>query len=225
MYTSSPASTAAPPQPAADADASKDWYCLHGCQTNHPSRQYLLQVRQWLDAHPKEVVVFWLSRHGDTSLDGTKQYPATTVAERRAFWSAIEQIFEGKLVDSSHGDLNQVTMAEHWSTGAQVVIYATDYEQFTGNSTKAINAQTQLVTLQAIKQIYDRTFFAEIACLLAIPPGQPTRRLVHLQHPERRFGRGRLFQLGNPGQRQSCEPFLPRLDGELWSVFFLSLFL
>ena len=33
---------------------------LHGCQTNHPSHQYLLEIRKWLDAHPKEVVVFWL---------------------------------------------------------------------------------------------------------------------------------------------------------------------
>jgi hypothetical protein len=22
-----------------------DWYCLHGCQTNHPSLDYLRQVR------------------------------------------------------------------------------------------------------------------------------------------------------------------------------------
>ena len=41
------------------------------------------------------------------------------------------QIFAGKLVDTSHGTLNEVTMAEHWSTGAQVVVYATDYVEFT----------------------------------------------------------------------------------------------
>ena len=37
-----------------------------------------------------------------------------------------------------------MTMAEHWSVGAQVVMYASDYVDFTGNSTRAINAQTQL---------------------------------------------------------------------------------
>jgi hypothetical protein len=178
MLTSAPAL-----EVEAEAEAGKDWYCLHGCQTNHPAKEYLLQVRKWLDDHPKEVVVFWLSRHGDTGLVGTKQYPATTVAQRRAFWSLIEQIFEGKLVDSSHGTLNEVTMAEHWSVGSQVrkprllgtvfvlktinlprqardihrerleneavfrsqvVIYATDYVEFTGNSSKAIDAKTQL---------------------------------------------------------------------------------
>ena len=117
-----------PPPPAEQPDASKDWFCLHGCQTNHPAMEYLRQVRAWLDKHPKEMVVFWLSRHGDTSLIGTKQYPGTTVAQRRAFWSQIQQVFEGRLVDASHGPLNTVTMAEHWSRGEQVVIYATDCE-------------------------------------------------------------------------------------------------
>ena len=86
------------------------------------------------------MVVFWLSRHGDGGLNGTKQYPSTTIAQRQAYWQQIEGVFEGKLVDSSHGALNQVTMAEHWSTGAQVVVYASDYKEFTGSSTKAIDA-------------------------------------------------------------------------------------
>ena len=118
----------------------KDWFSLHGCQTNSPSLDYLKQVRQWLDLHPHEMVVFWISRHGDVSLNGTKQYPGTTVAQRRAYWAQIEAVFEGKLVDSTHGALNEVTMAEHWSRGAQVVIYATDYAEFTGSASTAIDA-------------------------------------------------------------------------------------
>lgn len=117
-----------------------DWYCLHGCQTNHPSLSYLKQIRSWLDSHPKEMAVLWLSRHGDESLNGTKQYPGTTVTQRQAYWHQIEQVFEGKLVDSKNGLLNEVTMAEHWSLGEQVVIYATDYQEFTGGSSKAIDA-------------------------------------------------------------------------------------
>jgi hypothetical protein len=118
----------------------EDWYCLHGCQTNHPSLDYLRQIRQWLDGHPKEVIVMWFSRHGDYTLNGTKQYPGTTVAQRRAYWSQIESVFDGKLIDSSHGPLNAVTMGEHWSIGSQVALYATDYVEFTGSSTKAIDA-------------------------------------------------------------------------------------
>ena len=117
-----------------------DWFCLHGCQTNHPSLDYLRQVRSWLDAHPREMIVIWISRHGDVSLNGTKQYPGTSVAQRRAYWQQIQSVFDGKLVDSSHGTLNQVSMAEHWSVGAQVAVYATDYEEFTGSSTHAIDA-------------------------------------------------------------------------------------
>ena len=32
-----------PPPPAEQPDASKDWFCLHGCQTNHPALEYLLR--------------------------------------------------------------------------------------------------------------------------------------------------------------------------------------
>jgi len=117
-----------------------DWFCLHGCQSNSPSVEYLKQVRQWLDEHPKEMIVLWLSRHGDVGLNGTDQYTGTTVEERQAYWRAIEGVFEGKLVDSKAGQLNEVTMEEHWGRGEQVVIYATDYAQFTNSSSKAVNA-------------------------------------------------------------------------------------
>eukprot|EP01047_Picozoa_sp_COSAG01_P070619 COSAG01_NODE_10755_length_2086_cov_2.976346_1_plen_387_part_00 len=117
-----------------------DWFCLHGCQTNHPSLDYLRQIRGWLDAHPKEMIVMWFSRHGDVSLNGTKQYPGTTVAQRRAYWQQIESVFDGKLVDTSRGALGEVTMAEHWGAGAQVALYATDWQEFTGSSTHAIDA-------------------------------------------------------------------------------------
>lgn len=75
--------------------------------------------------------MFWLSRHGDVSLNGTVQYPGTTIAMRQAYWKAIQAVFAGKLV-GSETPLSQQTMAQHWSGGKQVVIYASDYAQFTG---------------------------------------------------------------------------------------------
>ena len=51
----------------------KDWFGLHGCQTRHTSLSFLQQARSWLDAHPKEIIVVWSSRHGDTRLTGADQ--------------------------------------------------------------------------------------------------------------------------------------------------------
>ena len=42
-----------------------DWYGLHLVQTNNKSMGYLTQIRDWLLAHPAEVVAIWISRHGN----------------------------------------------------------------------------------------------------------------------------------------------------------------
>ena len=43
-------------------------------------------------------------------MPGTTQYPGTTVAQRRAYWAQIENVFEGRLVDASHGPLSEVAL-------------------------------------------------------------------------------------------------------------------
>ena len=40
------------------------------------------QIRNWLDAHPNEIVVMWLSKHGSECSTGVNQYPNTTIAEK-----------------------------------------------------------------------------------------------------------------------------------------------
>ena len=41
------------------------WRGLHMLQTKNTVETYFKQVRGWLDAHPSEVVVMWLTRHGN----------------------------------------------------------------------------------------------------------------------------------------------------------------
>lgn len=119
----------------------KDWYCLHGCQSRRPALAYLKEIRAWLDAHPREVVVFWVSRHGNAFLSGTDQYPSTTPAERMAFYSQVEEVFRGKLFNASRGRLNETSVATLWSRGQQVIWYAADYAQSTNSSELAMDAR------------------------------------------------------------------------------------
>lgn len=64
----------------------KDWYGLHMLETNQAafsylqqvvtqSRLILSQVRAWMDQHPQEIVVMWLSKHGSECAKGNDQYP------------------------------------------------------------------------------------------------------------------------------------------------------
>ena len=94
--------TARPSTPNSD----KDWYCLHGCQTEHTAITYLKEARAFLDAHPKEILTFWASRHGDNRPEGTDQYPDTTPAIRQAFFHQVEAVFEGLLFGASFNALS-----------------------------------------------------------------------------------------------------------------------
>ena len=116
---------------------SKDWYCLHMLQSNHPALHYLQQVRAWLDAHPSEVVVMWLTKHGSGGATGDAQYPNVTTSEKRAFWAQIETTFAGLLLNTSESSANATPLAELVKRKHRVAIYAGDRALFTGNSALA----------------------------------------------------------------------------------------
>ena len=63
-----------------------DWYGVHTLQTRQPAYKYLMDIRQWMTDHPREVVVLWFSRHSSTCATGTDQYPGTTPAIRQVFF-------------------------------------------------------------------------------------------------------------------------------------------
>lgn len=116
----------------------KDWYCLHGCQTKHRAIDYLKQVRQWLDQHPSEIVVLWMSRHGSECDKG--QYPKTSPQEQQKFFHQITKVFEGMLVDSLKGSVNTTTVGTLIARGQRVLLYTSDHASFTGGSPLAVDA-------------------------------------------------------------------------------------
>ena len=124
---------------------SGDWYGLHLLQTRRPAAAYLSELRAWVDAHPTEVVAIWLSRHGSTSAVGDDQFPGVDVAAKRALWASVLRIFDGVLVDVGGRDpLNATTLAELVASNARVVVFASDHEELTGNSTFAVDARARL---------------------------------------------------------------------------------
>eukprot|EP00929_Paragymnodinium_shiwhaense_P001067 TRINITY_DN101295_c0_g1_i1.p1 TRINITY_DN101295_c0_g1~~TRINITY_DN101295_c0_g1_i1.p1 ORF type:complete len:465 (+),score=47.19 TRINITY_DN101295_c0_g1_i1:111-1505(+) len=118
----------------------KDWYNLHGCQSKSPALEYLKNVHTWLEAHPKEVLVFWVSRHGNSDPTGTDQYPATTPAERQKFFESVQTLFGSMMHNATLGALKDTPMNELWKRGTQVIWYAADYKESTASSPLAIDA-------------------------------------------------------------------------------------
>ena len=122
------------PAPNASAGSPRDWYCLHFVQSNHIARVYLLELRAWLDSHPKEIVVLALSRHGNVCAVGADQYPGVSAADRQLLWLMYTEIFDGLLIDFSVSATNTTTLFDLISRNHRLVTYVADYANTTASS-------------------------------------------------------------------------------------------
>lgn len=140
------------------SDESPEWYSLHMMQSVSTSLEYFKEIRTWMDAHPSEVVVMWLSKHGNECATGEDQYPQVTVEQKQEFWGKILGVFEGVSVDFSQTRLNETSLSEMVSRGHRAVFYVADYLEMTGYS-------TELTT--------DKSYYALDSCLIDNQLGNP----------------------------------------------------
>jgi hypothetical protein len=50
-------------------DDDHEWYSLHFLESEAPVMKHLALIHDWVLAHPSEIVVLWLSKHGDDDYD------------------------------------------------------------------------------------------------------------------------------------------------------------
>jgi len=111
-------------------------------QSNQPAMVYLKELRSWLDRHPREVVVIWFSKHGDSCR--TDQYDVTH-AQKQKWWKQVEQLFSGLLFDRSEGrEVNSTSLNDLITVGQRVIAYVSDWQNFTNGSPRAYDACTYL---------------------------------------------------------------------------------
>ena len=120
-------------------DNLKDWYSLHMVQSNVPSIDYFKEIRTFIDSHPKEIVVLWVSKHGSQCAVGQDQYPNTTIAQKQQYWNDIMAVFDGVLVNTAETFVNTTSIKDMVARNHRVLIYATDYIEFTGSSPYALD--------------------------------------------------------------------------------------
>lgn len=116
------------------------WYSIHFMQSNRPAEQYLQQIRTWLDQHPQEIVVIWLSKHGSTTATGQDQYPGVSPAQKQQFWNKYLDAFDGLLIDTHNSSIFATPMAELIRRNHRVISFVSDYEEFTQSSRLAYDA-------------------------------------------------------------------------------------
>ena len=117
------------------------WVGVHGMETQRAASVYLQRISEWLRSHPSEVVVLWLSRHGDEEGVGDKQYPNTPTDVKQAFYREILQIFGDLVVDHRDTPLSSTQLSTLVARNQRAVLICSDWAQFTGESSRALDAR------------------------------------------------------------------------------------
>jgi hypothetical protein len=117
--------------PTAPTAAPHAWYNLHVVQSIHTAASHLRAIRAWLDAHPTEMIVLWVSRHGAPC---GNEYPDVPAAVQRSLLQNITAILgAGMLADwSGGGAMNTTTLGALKAKGQRVVLMLSSYANVTG---------------------------------------------------------------------------------------------
>ena len=120
----------------------KSWYGVHFMQTRRPAMDYLMEIRQWLDDHPREIVVIWLSKHGVPGATGEDQYPGASIEDKQRFWTEYCRLLDGLLIDTTVSQFTLTPIGDLIGRSHRVITFATDYVQFTNSSKYAIDGSS-----------------------------------------------------------------------------------
>lgn len=130
----------APPKEA--SFRKHDWYAIHFVESRQTAMEYLKEVRLWLDAHPTEVIVMWVSKHGSTC--EPNQYPTASVKQQREFWASMQETFSGLLVNHTEMPVNETAVSSMVARNKRVVVYVSNWDKMTASSDFALDACTHL---------------------------------------------------------------------------------
>lgn len=115
------------------------WYSEHFMRSNHTALFQLTQIAQWLAEHPTEIVVMSISRHGNLCQTGDDAFPSITKAHKNAFFALLLDLLGDYMIDSSVSDFSSTTLADLISRNHRLIIFFTDYKEFTNGSSRVID--------------------------------------------------------------------------------------
>lgn len=116
------------------------WVGVHGLETKQPALHYLKEIRAWLMAHPGEILIIWLSRHGAEEHTGTQQYPHVDAENKQNFYQSILDIFGELVVNHEETPLKETQIQKLVALKRQLVLVCSDWSEFTGRSSLALDA-------------------------------------------------------------------------------------
>ena len=146
------------------------WVGVHGMETDGLAEGYLHHVHQWLQAHPGEIVVVWLSRHGNEKATGDAQYPDTSVAMKQQFYRRILRMFGNLVVDHQNTPLDHTPIQTLVAHNRRLVLLCSDWHEFTGQSRMALDAAA--VIENHLPGSFDNPVLDALGCFSRLPHDQ-----------------------------------------------------
>lgn len=107
---------------------------MHMLQSKQIAYTYLQEIRDWMETHTSEIIVMGLSRHGGLCYQGEQAYPNTEYIRKQEFWDNFTQMFDGLLFNRTKNNLNETKIEKLITTNQRVIVYASDYANFTNSS-------------------------------------------------------------------------------------------
>lgn len=116
-------------------NSNEDWYGMHMVQTVHTSFSFLQSMRRWIDEHPTEFIVVWMTRQGGTGKNSFDVNHTVLID----FWRRVETLFDGVLFNHDSHRVNETTYDEMMARNFRVIFYVTAFENFTDSSPYALS--------------------------------------------------------------------------------------
>jgi len=123
---------------------TKGWYSLHMVESNKPALAYAKLVADFLHKHTSEVLVVFMSYHGNEHNTGEGQYPGASVSDKQRFWGQVKAVFgEDVFFNSSQRRVNETSLSDLVQSNQRLIMYTADWAEMTGKDPLALDAAHQ----------------------------------------------------------------------------------
>ncbi len=154
------------------------WFSVHQVWTKQSTTVYLNEIKAWMDAHPREMLIIWFSWWGSENDVGQEQYEDVSMQQKQDQWSYIKSVFtnpDGSSMLMSNAQLQHTPIRTLLNEQKRIAVFMSDYSEFTGgDGENAIDARESL--LNEVQVQSDNFAFTQEQLLKSLSAGEEKAR-------------------------------------------------
>eukprot|EP00656_Telonema_subtile_P051904 TRINITY_DN7092_c0_g1_i2.p1 TRINITY_DN7092_c0_g1~~TRINITY_DN7092_c0_g1_i2.p1 ORF type:complete len:387 (-),score=76.12 TRINITY_DN7092_c0_g1_i2:314-1474(-) len=154
--------------------ATHDWFINHRMQSAQTAMWYLTRLRDWLRAHPAEIVEIHISRHSDDL------FPGTPVAVLHKFYTDFTELFGPLLHNHKQYPSNTTTINELLAAGQRLRAWISDAAVVIPGGSDVINEPQAINTCASVPALRSLTSTFQNAAQACFAGHDPSSTLTPL---------------------------------------------